>query len=53
MDTQQPENVIFAYTDEQALEDGVLIEVSCAVNRVTRAVFDHLRVPWESSRHQG
>ena len=42
---EEPENVIFSYTDAQALEDGVLIEVSCAVNRVTRAVFDHFALP--------
>ena len=45
MDTQEPDNVIYAYTDGQALEDGVLIEVNCAVNRVTRAVFDHFARP--------
>jgi hypothetical protein len=42
---EEAENVIFSYTDAQALEDGVLIEVSCAVNRVTRAVFDHFARP--------
>jgi hypothetical protein len=46
MDTQEPEEIIFEYTDAQALEDGVLVEVSCgAVNRVTRAVFDHFARP--------
>jgi hypothetical protein len=40
--TQEP-NVIFAYTDQQAVEDGVLVPVSgpSGVNRVTRAVFDY------------
>src|SRR5436190_2092038 len=38
---EQPE-IIYAYTDEQAVEDGVLVPVSEGkVNRVTRAVFDH------------
>lgn len=34
---------IYAYTDAQALEDGVLVAISGEgnVNRVTRAVFDH------------
>jgi hypothetical protein len=36
---QEPENVIFSYTDAQALEDGVLVAVDFApVNRVTRSV---------------
>jgi hypothetical protein len=37
------ENVIYEYTDKQAIEDGVLVSVSGegGVNRVTRAVFDH------------
>jgi hypothetical protein len=39
---QIPENVIFSYTDAQALADGVLVSVHAPpVNRVTRAVFDH------------
>ena len=35
-------NVIFEYTDRQAVEDGVLVSVNGPqkVNRVTRAVFD-------------
>lgn len=37
-------NVIFEYTDRQAVEDGVLVSVNGPgkVNRVTRAAFDHL-----------
>jgi hypothetical protein len=43
---EEPENVIYAYTDEQALEDGVLVAVlGGKVNRVTRAVFDHFSQP--------
>src|SRR6266852_4182091 len=39
---EESENIIFEYTDAQAIEDGVLVEVSCgAVNRVTSAVFYH------------
>jgi hypothetical protein len=36
-------DVIFEYTDRQAVEDGVLVPVSGegGVNRVTRAVFDY------------
>ena len=39
------EEIIFAYTDEQALEDGVLVDTSqilgcLGINRVTRAVWD-------------
>ena len=38
---EQPE-IIYAYTDEQAVKDGVLVPVSEGkVNRLTRAVFDH------------
>jgi hypothetical protein len=38
---QEPENVIFSYTDMEALMDGVLVSVKMPpVNRVTRAVFD-------------
>ncbi|MFI5089724.1 MAG: hypothetical protein ACHP7P_06670 [Terriglobales bacterium] len=34
--------MIFAYTDREALDDGVLVAVQRGpVNRVTRAVFDH------------
>jgi hypothetical protein len=43
---EEPEKVIYAYTDEQALEDGMLIQVQGGkVNRVTRAVFDHFSQP--------
>ncbi len=39
---QLPENVIFSYTDTQALADGVLVSLDWTpVNRITRAVFDH------------
>jgi hypothetical protein len=36
------DNVIIAYTDQQAVEDGVLVAINGTggVNRVTRAVFD-------------
>ncbi len=39
----QDHNVIFEYTDEQAVADGVLVAFrgEGGVNRVTRAVFDH------------
>ena len=39
--------VIVEYSDEQALEDGVLVSVpgEGKVNRVTRAVFDHFTKP--------
>ena len=38
---------VYAYTDAQALEDGVLVAISGEgrVNRVTRAVFDHFAKP--------
>jgi hypothetical protein len=26
---EEPEKIIFEYTDAQAIEDGVLVEVSC------------------------
>jgi hypothetical protein len=43
---EEPEDIISAYTDDQALEDGVLVEVQGGnVNRVTRAVFDHFSQP--------
>ena len=43
-------NVISAYTDADALADGVLVQISAApVNRVTRAVFDHFASPLGSS----
>ena len=42
-------NIIYEYTDAQAIEDGVLVEVSCgAVNRVTHAVFAHYARPMET-----
>ena len=48
--TQEPENIIVSYTDAQALEDGVLVEVDdLQVNRVPRAVFDHFTQPMGSS----
>lgn len=41
---------ISVYTDEQALEDGVLVAVTEQdVNRVTRAVFDHFAKPADDS----
>ena len=42
---------IVAYTDKQALEDGVLVSISREgrVNRVTRAVFDHFTETMESA----
>lgn len=42
MNTSEP-NVIFAYTDAEAVEDGVLVRWNgpAKVNRITRAVFDH------------
>jgi hypothetical protein len=46
---EESEKIIFEYTDAQAVEDGVLVEVSCgAVNRVTYAVFDHFARPLEN-----
>lgn len=43
---EESEKIIFEYTDVQALEDGVLVAVSCgAVNRVTSAVFKHFARP--------
>src|SRR5436309_10014128 len=50
---QEPE-VIFTYTDAQAVEDGVLVAVPFApVNRVTRAVFDHFARPMGTSPATG
>ena len=47
---EEAENIISEYTDAQALEDGVLAEVSCgAVNRVTCAVFYHFARPMEKT----
>ena len=46
---EEPE-IIDAYTDAQALEDGFLVKVEYdQVNRVTRAVFDHFARPMGSS----
>jgi hypothetical protein len=47
--------IIVAYTDKQAIEDGVLVSVSGEgrVNRVTRAVFDHFTEPLGSSPATG
>jgi len=43
-------DVIFSYTDAEALADGVLVSVDASpVNRVTRAVFDHFARPLGSS----
>jgi len=43
---EESEKIIFEYTDAQAIEDGVLVEVSWgAVNRVTHAMFsDYARL---------
>src|SRR6266571_1205951 len=42
--------IIAAYTDEQAVADGVLVQISEGkVNRVTRAVFDHFTEAMGSS----
>ena len=47
---QEAENIIYSYTDAQALEDGVLVAWDTPpVNRVTRAVFDHFTHPMGSS----
>lgn len=47
---QEQHNVIFAYTDREALDDGVLVAVQRGpVNRVTRAVFDHFTKPMGES----
>ena len=54
MDTQGPENVIFAYTDAEAVRDGVLVAIRHGpVNRVTRAVFDHFTASMGSSPATG
>ena len=46
---EESENIIYEYTDAQAIDDGVLAEVSCgAVNRVTSAVFYHFARPIEN-----
>ena len=45
----KPEDVIYSYTDEQALEDGVLVSVRglapFPINRVTRALWEHFTRP--------
>jgi hypothetical protein len=46
----EPGKIVFEYTDGQAVEDSVLVEVSYgAVNRVTSAVFYHFARPMEKS----
>jgi hypothetical protein len=46
----ESDDVISVYTDAQALEDGVLVQMDeLPVNRVTRAVFDHFASPMGSS----
>ncbi len=47
--------VISTYTDQQAIEDGVLIAIhgDGGVNRVTRAVFDHFAKSMGSSSITG
>jgi hypothetical protein len=51
---EESERIIFEYTDAEAIEDGVLVAVSCgAVNRVTRAVFDHFARSMGNSPESG
>ena len=40
---EKDDDVIYAYTDQQAVEDGVLVwfRGEGGVNRITRAVFDY------------
>ena len=46
---QEPE-VIYTYTDAQAVEDGVLVAVPFApVNRITRMAFDYFARPMGTS----
>jgi len=44
-----PDNVIYCYTDKQALEDGTLVDVRgiapFPINRATRAVWDEFTRP--------
>ncbi len=48
------DNVIVAYTDAEALADGVLVHLDAApVNRVTRAVFDRYMTPLGTSAGTG
>lgn len=51
----QGPQIIVAYTDAQALADGVLVAFSGegGVNRITRAVFDHFARPVGSSPATG
>ena len=46
---EEEDAVVFAYMDEQALEDGVLVDVRGAapfpINRATRAVWDTFTQP--------
>ena len=46
---------IYTYTDQQAIEDGVLVAIAGPgrVNRVTRAVFDYFTQPMGSSAVTG
>jgi len=55
MDNSEPEwDVVFSYTDAEALEDGVLVAVARGpVNRVTRAVFDHFTASMGSTPATG
>lgn len=45
----KPEDVVYSYTDEQALSDGVLVDVRgiapFPINRATRAVWDAFTQP--------
>ena len=45
---------IYTYTDQQALQDGVLVAIpgDGGVNRVTRAVFDHFVKPDDDPENQ-
>jgi hypothetical protein len=54
MDAQEPENVIFGYTDAEAVQDGFLVAIRHGpVNRVARAVFDHFTASMGSSSVTG
>jgi len=51
---EESEEIIFEYTDAQALEDGVLAAVNWGfVNRVTRAVFEHFARPMANLPERG
>ena len=51
---QEFDNVLVAYTDAEALADGVLVQVDAApVNRVTRSVFDRFTTPLGTSQVTG